>query len=234
MPKAYVLLSGGVDSSTCLARACELHDGRVAAVIINYGQRHVKEIDAAVEIARHFQTAVIVKDLRGVIGIGGLTDKNLDIPAVAYSDLPAGISPTYVPFRNGLLLSLAASVASADPEAEAVYYGAHSEDAENDAYPDCSVPFIESMAKAIHIGTYNRIGLEAPLAEMTKAEVVSMGEGLGVPWHLTWSCYEGQEDHCGICPTCRARIVAFSDAGVDDPTVYTINRRDDDDCQDRI
>ncbi len=234
MPKAYVLLSGGVDSSTCLAIAHELFDGRVCGVGINYGQRHDKELDSAVEVAKHFDAQFIEKNLKGLIGVGGLTDNSLEIPQVSYEDLPEGVSPTYVPFRNGLMLSLITSIASADPEAVAVFYGAHAEDAENDAYPDCSIPFIEHMKRAIAIGTYDKIHLHAPLAELTKASVILTGDRLGVPWELTWSCYEGRKYHCAVCPTCRARMEAFRLAGVDDPTVYAINRSDDDDCQDGI
>jgi len=234
MPKAYVLLSGGVDSSTCLAMAHALFEGSVCGIAIDYGQRHSKELDAARKIARHFDTQFMVKDLRGLIGIGGLTDTSLEIPHVSYDELPEGVSPTYVPFRNGLMLSLITSIASADPEAVAVYYGAHAEDAENDAYPDCSLPFIDHMAQAIWIGTYGRISLNAPLGTLTKASVVLTGDRLGVPWELTWSCYEGRKDHCGVCPTCRARILAFKDAAIIDPTVYTIDRSDDDDCQNYI
>lgn len=195
MPKAYVLLSGGVDSSTALAMAHNRYQGRVCGIAVNYGQRHTKELDSAVEIARHFEAAFIEKNLEGLIGVGGLTDNSLVIPQKSYEDLPEGVSPTYVPFRNGLLLSLATSLASADPEAEAVYYGAHAEDAENDAYPDCSIPFINSMAEAIAIGTYGNIKLHAPLGAITKAEVVAIGTRLGVPWDVTWSCYEGRKDH---------------------------------------
>ncbi len=220
MPRAYVLLSGGIDSSACLAVANERHDGMVCAVSITYGQRHKNEIEHACEVVRHFQLAFIHKDLTGLIGTGGLTDESLVIPHKSYAELPEGVSPTYVPFRNGLFLSLIASIASADPEAVAIYYGAHAEDAERDAYPDCSVKFIKAMARAIDIGTYGRIKLLVPFARSTKAQVIRVGETLEVPWALTWSCYEGGEYHCGSCPTCLARREAFLIAGVEDPTEY--------------
>ena len=134
--------------------------------------------------------------------------------------MPDGISPTYVPFRNGLMLAALASIAQADAEARAIYYGAHAEDAERDAYPDCSIEFIQAMGDAIRIGTYEQIQLHAPLSQMTKADVVAYGKTLYVPWHMTWSCYKGEALHCGKCPTCISRILAFEDAGVDDPTEY--------------
>ena len=220
MPKAYVLLSGGVDSSTALAFANHDFGGRVAAVSVNYGQRHQKEIEQAEKVARHFENQFIVRDITGFIQKGGLTDADLDIPPVGYDELPHGVSPTYVPFRNGTLLSLIAGMAAVDPEAEAVYCGVHAEDAENWAYPDCTPEFMGGMANAIYIGTYHKVRLYTPLIFMRKNEIVAAGQYLGVPWKDTWSCYEGGTFHCGICPTCRARRAAFAGAGVIDPTVY--------------
>lgn len=234
MPKAYVLLSGGVDSSTALAMANEDWNGRVCGVSVNYGQRHTKEIEQARKVAAHFSNQFIVRDISGFISSGGLTDENLEIPPVDYDELPHGVSPTYVPFRNGTMLSLIAGMASIDEEAEAVYIGVHAEDAQNWAYPDCTPEFIGGMANAIYVGTYHQIRLVAPLVHMKKSEIVEVGTRLGVPWGDTWSCYEGRELHCGVCPTCRARISAFTDANVTDPTVYAIDRSDDDDCQDGV
>ncbi len=220
MPKAYVLLSGGVDSSTALAIANEDWDGRVAAVAITYGQRHRKEINYANRICDHFKNQFIHRDIQGFIQKGGLTDENLDIPPVSYEDLPHGVSPTYVPFRNGIMLSLVAGMAAVDPEAEAVYCGVHAEDGANWAYPDCTPEFMGGMGNAIYIGTYRKIRLHTPLIWMKKHQIVTRGQALGVPWDLTWSCYEGRELHCGVCPTCRARREAFAEASVGDPTSY--------------
>lgn len=220
MPKAYVLLSGGVDSTTALAFANRDWEGRVTAVSVNYGQRHQKEIDQARKIAEHFSNQHIVRDITGFIQKGGLTDEGLEIPPVSYEDLPHGVSPTYVPFRNGTLLSLVAGMASVDPEAEAVYCGVHAEDGDNWAYPDCTPEFMGGMANAIYVGTYHKVRLYTPLIFMRKYEIVRRGEEMGVPWKLTWSCYEGQELHCGVCPTCRARYGAFVAAEVEDPTEY--------------
>ena len=220
MSKSYVLLSGGVDSTTCLAMAHKRYNGSVTGFIFNYGQRHQKEIEHARRICNHYNVPSIIKNIEGIIGVGGLTDKTLVVPDASYADLPEGVSPTYVPFRNGLLLSVAVSNIVADPEAEAIYYGAHAEDAERDAYPDCSVPFIGAMADAIYIGTYKQIRLMTPLQDMTKREVVLAGERLSAPWDLTWSCYEGGKYPCGKCPTCRSRQDAFIGAGVIDPVRY--------------
>ncbi|MEE8599015.1 MAG: 7-cyano-7-deazaguanine synthase, partial [Dehalococcoidales bacterium] len=114
--------------------------------------------------------------------------------------------------------------AAIDKEAEAVYIGVHAEDAENWAYPDCTPEFMGGMANAIYIGTYRKIRLYTPLIWMKKYQIVEAGEALDVPWADTWSCYEGLQFHCGVCPTCRARMEAFSNAGVIDPTQYLSQR----------
>lgn len=218
MTKALVLHSGGIDSTTCLYMAAETYgEGEIEGVSINYGQRHSKEIDHAKEIC-------------GALGCGHLTlnitppppsmltDPSKEVPDVSYDDI-TGVSPTYVPFRNGLLLSTIAGVASAKG-AEAIYFGAHAEDAQNWAYPDCTPEFIGAMANAIYIGTYHKVRLVTPLEWLTKWEIIRAGTELKVPWKLTWSCYKGETLHCGVCPTCRSRRVGFKAAGISDPTVY--------------
>ncbi len=220
MPKAYVLLSGGIDSSTCLAQACSDFQGLVCGVSFHYGQRHFKEIEHAQQVAKALDCAFITKDISGVIGKGGITDNSLVMPNASYDELPAGVSPTYVPFRNGTLLSCITSLASTDSEAEAVYFGAHADDAANWAYPDCTPEFIGGMANAIYIGTYRKLRLYTPLIFLNKAQVIERGTILGVPWELTRSCYEGGAHHCGTCPTCRSRRDGFRDAGRMDPTYY--------------
>jgi len=222
MPKAYVLLSGGLDSTVVLAMANETHEGRVCAVSVNYGQRHTVELDRAQEICRYYSNQHIIRDLSSVIQKGGLTDDSLKIPEQSYEELPEGVSPTYVPFRNGTMLSLLAGMASCDDEAEAIYCGVHSEDGDNWAYPDCTPEFIGGMANAIYVGTYHKIRLLAPLQYMRKWEVVAAGARLRAPLELTWSCYEGREKQCGVCPTCRARKDAFTTAQIWDPTVYEV------------
>lgn len=220
MSKAYVLLSGGVDSSVALARAHSDWDEHVTAVSVDYGQRHQKEIQQAKRVADFYSVKHVVSNIQGFIQKGGLTNEDLDIPPVGYDELPHGVSPTYVPFRNGTLLSLVAGMASVDDEAEAIYCGVHAEDAENWAYPDCTPEFMGGMANAIYVGTYHKIRLFTPLIFMRKYEIVQLGEELNVPWAYTWSCYEGKPLHCGVCPTCRARRDAFNLAGVADPTQY--------------
>lgn len=227
---AHVLLSGGIDSSTCLGfavRDCGFEN--VIAYSVNYGQRHLKEMECAKRVAAHFGVKHEIVELPG-IPKAGLTDHGAHIPNVSYNEL-TGVSPTYVPFRNGQLLSRLSGIAQHRVEMERkrapinidgwIYFGAHAEDAAGDAYPDCRLDFVGAMAAAIYIGTYHAVRVKAPLIEMFKPEIVMAGEELGVPWHLTWSCYKGEDKHCGVCPTCRARKDGFKHAGVNDPTEYT-------------
>lgn len=238
--KQFVLLSGGLDSATVLYHTLNCPpDGassddareRAHAVSIDYGQRHAKELEYAMHLCRRADVNHTIIHVPADLLAGSLlTDGRLDIPNVAYSDLPEGVSPTYVPFRNGLMISMLAAFAqkwvnetsmlSHDGKLATIYIGAHAEDAERDAYPDCSAPFLRAMFDAVSIGTYGTVSLEAPLMGLKKADVVELGVRLGVPFGDTWSCYKGEALHCGTCPTCRARKEAFKQAGVVDPTQY--------------
>lgn len=126
---------------------------------------------------------------------------------------------TYVPFRNGLFLSSAASIALSK-ECSVIYYGAHSDDAAGSAYPDCSDAFNNAINEAIHIGSGNQLRVEAPFVNMTKADIVKIGLDLKVPYELTWSCYEGKDRPCGTCGTCIDRAKAFAQNGVKDPALF--------------
>ena len=216
--KGFVALSGGVDSTTVLSIAAERHVGNVEAISFDYGQRHIKELDCAREIARVMGITHRVVSL-GYIPPNALTDVSLEIPRTSYDEIQ-GVSPSYVFFRNGQIISKLAAVASADPQDTVIYVGTHAEDAYNDAYPDCRLDFIGAMAAAVYIGTYHKTRLSAPIIEMSKDEVVAKGFALGAPLQLTWSCYLGGEKHCGTCPTCRARKEAFAKAGLLDATPY--------------
>lgn len=242
--RSFVLLSGGIDSSTCLSIANQTHKaigGEVEAISINYGQRHKKEIECAKEVANYYRVEHTVLDM-DFAGDCMLTNKDTEVPNISYDQIK-GVSPTYVPFRNGMMLSRLAAYAQSyvnkiskqlehtdGPEGRllkpnledlcTIYFGAHAEDAKNWAYPDCTPEFIGSMAAAIYIGTYRTVRLQAPLTYASKAQTVAWGKALNTPYHLTWSCYKGEELHCGICPTCRARKEAFKTAGVIDPTEY--------------
>lgn len=221
--RAFVSLSGGIDSTTCLAIAIQAHGKEnVETFSFDYGQRHLKELDCATAICAHYGVKNTVLQL-GQQPSSNLTDPEGDIPKVSYAELGEGISPSYHHYRNGQFLSVMATHAVAalkGTDTGILYIGVHAEDAENWAYADCTPEFIGAQANAIFIGTYQKIRLKAPLLEMSKIEVVDKGMVLGAPLDLSWSCYLGGEMHCGECPTCRARKQAFTEAGIIDPTVY--------------
>lgn len=229
--RAFVLLSGGLDSSTALvaAHAAASAEDDVVGVSINYGQRHVKEIDCAHDVCELLEVEHMIVDMAPPPK-SMLTDPDAAVPDIAYSDIE-GMSPTYVPFRNGQLLSRVAGIAqgwimdqpllTVSTTQATVWFGAHAEDAANWAYPDCTPEFIGAMAAAIYVGTYHKVRLIAPFQHMTKGELLYIGAQYGYDYQkLTWSCYKGGELHCGICPTCRARRAAFDEANIEDPTKY--------------
>ncbi len=221
MTKAFVLHSCGIDSTTCLKLAIDAYGAHnVESISVNYGQRHIKEAEYAAAAAnclgvthRTINMAHPPKSM--------LTDAEAEVPNASYYEL-TGISPTYVPFRNGQLLSRIAGIADIErgEDDAVIYMGIHAEDAAGWAYPDCTPEFFGAMANAIYVGTYFKVRLIAPLLFMMKADIVELGTRINVPWNLTWSCYKGEEIHCGICPTCRARHAGFMAAGVSDPTLY--------------
>ncbi|MBQ1452517.1 MAG: 7-cyano-7-deazaguanine synthase QueC [Ruminococcus sp.] len=222
--KALVLFSGGVDSSTCLAIAVAKYGAKeVLALSVSYGQKHSKELEAAQKIAEYYGVMLKTIDLSKIFEDSNcslLQGSTEDIPTESYDEQlkKSGGSPvsTYVPFRNGLFLSCAASVALSFGCNE-IYYGAHSDDAAGNAYPDCSSEFNDSINRAIFIGSGDRLTVCAPFIGLSKAEVVKRGLELGVPYELTWSCYSGTDKPCGVCGTCRDRIAAFEKNGVTDP-----------------
>lgn len=225
--KALVLFSGGVDSSTCLAMAVKKYGAEnVTALSIFYGQKHDKEISAADAVAGFYKTEHIKLDLSLIFNFSDcslLSRSDTDIPHESYAEQlektnGAPVS-TYVPFRNGLFISAAASVAISKG-CGIIFYGAHADDAAGNAYPDCSAEFNNAMNTAVWLGSGKQVKIEAPFVGMTKAQVVKTGLELGVPYELTWSCYEGGERPCGTCGTCRDRIAAFEANGVHDPLKY--------------
>lgn len=228
--KALVLSSGGIDSTTCIGIAIERYGKEnVVTASVFYGQRHVKELECALNVAEHYGIPHYDVDLSTVLQFSNcnLLAKNEDtIPDKSYAEQIAesgeGRVSTYVPFRNGLMLSSATALADSlfPGETVALVYGAHADDAAGAAYADTSPQFNDAMAKAINIGTYGNIGLIAPLIEMNKAQVVAEGIRLDVPYELTWSCYRGGDLQCGTCATCVDRQKAFDANNKVDPVGY--------------
>ena len=224
--KAMVLCSGGVDSTTCLALAIEKY-GRenVSALSIYYGQKHVKEIEAAKKVLEYYGVEGTSLDLTPVFAYSDcslLSHSTEEVPEESYAEQLKSTNgapvTTYVPFRNGLFLSAAASVALSKG-CSVIYYGAHHDDAAGNAYPDCSEEFVNAMNRSVEEGTGGALRIEAPFVRWNKAQIVKEGLRLRVPYELTWSCYEGGDKPCGKCGTCLDRLRAFEANGVSDPAM---------------
>lgn len=220
---AVVLLSGGLDSSVTMAMAID--DGyTVHALTIDYGQRHQRELEAARSMARHHgvEHKVARVDL-SAFGGSALTDASIGIPSdTPEDDIGDAIPPTYVPGRNTVFLSMALAWAEA-MDADAVFIGANSVD--YSGYPDCRPEYMDAMQRAVDLGTKRGvegrpIAIMAPILACTKADIVRKGIELGVPFDLTWSCYQGRPLACGRCDSCQLRLRGFAEAGAVDPVGY--------------
>lgn len=224
--KALVLLSGGIDSTTCLALAIDKYGKEnVVALSALYGQKHTRELKAARDIAKYYGIEHIEIDLVKIFSYSNcslLSHSDKEIPHESYAEqlkeTKGDTVSTYVPFRNGLFLSTAASIALSK-DCNIILYGAHSDDAAGNAYPDCSKEFNEAMNLAIYEGSGKKLKVEAPFVNLHKKDIVKKGMELNVPYELTWSCYEGQEYSCGKCGTCIDREKAFELNNTIDPLV---------------
>jgi 7-cyano-7-deazaguanine synthase len=219
--RAVVLLSGGLDSSTVLAMA-RAQDFECYALSVHYGQRHNAELDAARKIAASLgarEHRVMGVDLAGVGG-SALTDTSIAVP----ESPTAGIPITYVPARNTLLLALALGWAEVVGAAD-IFVGVNAVDYAG--YPDCRPQFIEGFENLARVATKAGVEgvqfkIQAPLIDMSKAEIIRTGTALGVDFSMTVSCYQAEADGaaCGKCDSCRLRAAGFSAAGLPDPTRY--------------
>lgn len=223
MTKALVLSSGGVDSTTCLSMAVKTHGAEnVSTVSIFYGQKLKKEILCARKLAEFYKVGHYEFDLSDIYKSSNcsLLEHGQDVVHKDYASQieNGGVITSYVPFRNGMMLSVCAVLAqSLWPDEQClIYLGNHASDY---AYADCSEAFVEKMDAAISEGTYHKVRFISPLKSLTKAEVVAEGIKLGTPYELTWSCYEGGEKPCRTCGSCIDRIKAFEANGIADPTL---------------
>ena len=228
--KALVLNSGGLDSTTCVGIAVDKYGAAsVSTVSFIYGQKHDKELICAEHIADFYRVPHYVLNLTDILKYSDcplLKSSDRKIEHKSYAEQIAengeGMVETYVPFRNGLMLSSAAALAVSiypDEDVE-LFIGAHADDAAGRAYADCSPEFTNAMAEAINVGTYGKGRVVGPLLNLNKAGVVKRGLELKVPYDLTWSCYEGGEKACGTCGTCIDRLAAFRANGTEDPIEY--------------
>ena len=224
MPKAVILLSGGLDSSTVLYQARQ--DGYSCyALSFDYQQRHQRELVAAHAIATAAQVTahqVMSFDLQSWGG-SALTDRSIDLPTHRNVDqMAAAIPVTYVPARNTIFLSFALAYAETIG-ADRVYIGVNVLD--YSGYPDCRPDYIQAMQTVFTLGTKQGregqpITIEAPLIQLRKTEIIQLGNQLGVPWADTWSCYGGAEQSCGVCDSCQLRLAAFAELELSDPLPY--------------
>lgn len=217
---AVVLLSGGMDSAV-VAAIVRSQGWELAAMHLNYGQRtETREKKCFEQLCEHYGIERrLTTDVGYLTQIGGssLTDKGIDVPApnLESKDIPN----SYVPFRNGNILCIAASWAETIG-AEAIAIGAMEQD--SSGYPDCRKIFFEAMERAIDLGTKpeTRIKILTPIIDMTKRDIVEIGLELGVPFEKTWSCYKSDDIACGGCESCALRLRGFAGAGARDPIKY--------------
>jgi len=226
LPKAVVLLSGGLDSTTVLAIAqSEGYESHTMS--FDYGQRHRSELNAAENVAKQFGAKthrVMQVDMRN-IGGSALTDDSIDVPTGGVEE--NAIPVTYVPARNTVFLSYALALAEVI-EANDIFIGVNAVD--YSGYPDCRPEFISSFEAMANLATKagvegHKLSVKAPLMHLTKGQIIQQGNALGVDYSLTTSCYQadGEGRACGICDSCRLRKQGFADAGVSDPTIYQPN-----------
>ncbi|NJK39117.1 MAG: 7-cyano-7-deazaguanine synthase QueC [Oscillatoriales cyanobacterium SM2_3_0] len=222
--KAVVLLSGGLDSSTVLFQA-KAEGCRCYALSFDYQQRHQRELESATRIAQQVEVAehqIVNFDLRRWGG-SALTDTQIELPEGRSPDqMTQSIPVTYVPARNTIFLSFALAYAEA-LGASRVYLGVNALD--YSGYPDCRPDYLRAMQAVFQLGTKqgregDPITIHAPLVQLKKTEIIQLGNQLGVPWELTWSCYAGGEEACGVCDSCRLRLAAFAELGLRDPVSY--------------
>jgi len=219
MDKVVCIISGGMDSALA-AKMAEVEGYEIIAVHFNYGQRtQAKELEAFRKISSSVSASKSYEiDLPFFeqIGASALTDKSIAVPT---DGIEEGVPSTYVPFRNGIFLSIAAAIAEKH-EAIALYIGVVEED--SSGYPDCRKSYIEQMQHAINLGTKDETNLEIkmPLVALSKADIVKKSLALSVVLEYTWSCYQSEDKACGVCDSCRLRLRGFEQAGVKDPIAY--------------
>ena len=219
--KAICILSGGMDS-TLASYMAKNDEYEIIAVHFNYGQRtQDRELKAFRDICddlKILEKYEIDIPFFTQIGASALTDKTIDVPT---GGIEAGVPITYVPFRNGIFLSITAAIAEKEG-ATAMYIGVVQED--SSGYPDCTDQFIQDITKAINQGTKEETKIEiiTPLVHLTKAQIVEEAIKLNVPLEHTWSCYKEEEVACGVCDSCRLRLNGFKIAGVKDPIPYKV------------
>ncbi len=217
--KAVCIMSGGMDS-TLAAYMMKDEGYEIIGLHFNYEQRtQTKELQAFHEICKELNVKdpyVVNLDFFSKIGASALTDKSIDVPTAGIEE---GVPVTYVPFRNGIFISIATAIAEKEGAA-ALSIGVVEED--SSGYPDCTEEYISSMQKSINLGTKKETKLEIkmPLVRLKKSQIVQEAIRRDVALELTWSCYQSEDKACGVCDSCRLRLNGFEQAGIVDPIPY--------------
>jgi len=217
--KALCVMSGGMDS-TLSAYMMKKSGYEIIALHFNYEQRtQTKELECFNEICNELNVLekyILDLDFFKHLGASALTDKNIEVPTGGVEE---GVPVTYVPFRNGIFLSMAAAIAEKEG-AQVISIGVVEED--SSGYPDCRQSYIKSMQESINLGTKDETNIEIkmPLVHLSKSQIVEKSLELKVALHLTWSCYKNEDKACGVCDSCRLRLNGFKLAGVTDPIDY--------------
>lgn len=217
--KALCVMSGGMDS-TLSAYMMKNSGYEIIALHFNYDQRtQTKELECFHKICKDLDVVekyVLDLDFFKQIGASALTDKSIEVPT---GGVEKGVPVTYVPFRNGIFLSMAAAIAEKEG-AEVISIGVVEED--SSGYPDCRESYIKSMENSINLGTKDETNIEIkmPLVHLQKSQIVQESLKLNVPLRLTWSCYKSEDKACGVCDSCRLRLNGFKLAGETDPIEY--------------
>lgn len=226
---AVVLLSGGMDSATVLAFACQ-HYQRVECLTVVYGQRHIRELRSARRLAAFFDATGhrILRLPLAPLLTSALTDRGRPLPRASKGRAHVQIPATYVPARNTIFLSIALGYAES-LGAKAILIGANAID--YSGYPDCRPEYFRAFEHLARLATRAGVErgwefrIEAPLLRLSKADIVRLGERLQVPWEMTWSCYEGGRRPCGVCDSCVLRARGFREAGIRDPLIRPVHIR---------
>lgn len=216
--KTILIYSGGLDSTTLLY-SLKAQGRDLKALSINYGQRHSRELDFAAKVCKQLGVEHRTADLSAIkplLGGSSQTDLRVDVPEGHYA--AENMKLTVVPNRNMLMLSVAAAWAISE-KADTIAYAAHAGD--HAIYPDCRPEFVDALNGALALADWHSVSIERPFINITKGGIVKLGATLNVPFADTWSCYKGGDIHCARCGTCCERILAFKEAGVLDPTIYS-------------